>query len=122
MGICACRPNATRGCSGNLLKVRYVTQQAQRETVMSDARFRWTLDTTTFIALMAGLNAALYHLPLFSFATGNLDLSTSSGLLTLATVLIALFLETALLLTGLALVSHRILKPFCMLMALGNAV
>jgi lipid A ethanolaminephosphotransferase len=113
------------------LKVRYVRQQAQHQTLdtphrarapKSDDRFRFALSTVTFIALTTGLNAALYHLPLFAFATGNLDLSTFSGVVTLATLLVALLLETALLLTGLALVSHRILKPFCMVAAIGNAV
>lgn len=85
-------------------------------------RFRWTPSTTTFIVLTAALNTALYHIPLFSFATNNLDLTAFSGILTLATVLIAVLLETALLLILPALISHRILKPFCMVMAVGNAV
>ena len=85
-------------------------------------RFRWAPSTTTFVALIASLNAALYHLPLFSFAWGSVDLSTATGVATLATVVIALFLGTALLLLGLALVSHRILKPICMVLAIGNAV
>jgi lipid A ethanolaminephosphotransferase len=89
--------------------------------VTSD-HLRWAPSTTTFIVVTAGLNTALYHLPLFSFATRNLDLATFGGLLTLATVLIGVFLESALLLLLPALLSHRILKPFCMLMAVGNAV
>ena len=89
---------------------------------MTRDRLRLTPNATTFIALTAGLNALLYHLPLFSFAAGNLDLSSFGGVLTLATLLVALFSVTALLLTLLSLISHRLLKPFCMLMAMGNAV
>ena len=89
---------------------------------MTRDRLRLTPNATTFIALTAGLNALLYHLPLFSFAAGNLDLSSFGGVLTLATLVVALFSVTALLLTLLCLISHRLLKPFCMLMAMGNAV
>ena len=85
-------------------------------------RLRLSLSTTTFIALAAALNALLYHLPLFAFAARNLDLSSFTGNLTLATLLVALFFATVLPLTLLSLISHRILKPFCMLMAMGNAV
>jgi lipid A ethanolaminephosphotransferase len=85
-------------------------------------RSRFTPIATTFIAVTAVLNALLYHLPLFSFAADNLDLSSATGDLTLATLLVALLSETVVLLTLLALMSHRLLKPFCMFTALGNAV
>ena len=85
-------------------------------------RFRFTPTATTFIALAAVLNALLYHLPLFSFAAANLDLSSLTGDLTLATLVVVLVSETVLLLTVLALISHRLLKPFCFLTAIGNAV
>jgi len=80
------------------------------------------LDTTTFIMIAAALNAALYHLPLFYFAWRNLDLSTFTGALTLATLGIALLLETGVLLILLALISQRLLKVLCCALALGNAV
>jgi lipid A ethanolaminephosphotransferase len=89
---------------------------------MTRDHLRLTPNAITFIALTAALNSLLYHPPLFSFAAGNLDLSSFTGDLTLATLLVALFSETVLLLTLLALISHRILRPFCMLMAMGNAV
>src|SRR5262245_61438866 len=84
--------------------------------------FRWTSATTTFIALVAAVNTLLYHVPLYAFAARDLDLSTSSGVLTLTTLPIVIFLETALLLVLLALISHRILKPLCIVLAIGNAV
>jgi lipid A ethanolaminephosphotransferase len=85
-------------------------------------RLRFTPTAITFIAVTAALNALLYHLPLFSFAAANLDRSSVTGNLTLATLVVILLSETVLPLTLLALISIRLLKPFCMLMAMGNAV
>ncbi len=85
-------------------------------------RFRWTLSTPKFIALTAASNALLYHLPLFSFSAGNLQILSFSGLLTLVTVLIALLSLTVLLLAMLSLISYRVLKPFCMLVAISNSI
>jgi lipid A ethanolaminephosphotransferase len=89
---------------------------------MTGARLRLAPDAATFIVAAAAFNALLYHLPLFSFAAADLDLSTFTGVLTLSTVLVALFLETLVFLALLALVSQRILKPFCMVAAVANAV
>jgi lipid A ethanolaminephosphotransferase len=85
-------------------------------------RFHWSPSTTTFVVVAAGLNTALYNLPLFSFGAHDLDLSTLGGILTLATLPLVVFLGSTVLLALLALVSHRILKPICILTALGNAV
>jgi len=89
---------------------------------MAPNLIRFTPTASVFIAIAAVVNAVVYHLPLFSFAVGNLDLSSFTGELTLTTLLIALLSETFVLLTLLALISDRLLKPFCMLMAMGNAV
>lgn len=72
--------------------------------------------------MTAVLNALLYHLPLISFAAANLDLSSVTGDLTLATLLVVVLSGTALLLCLLAVISIPLLKPFCMLIAMGNAV
>ncbi|MEQ1581664.1 MAG: phosphoethanolamine--lipid A transferase EptA [Steroidobacteraceae bacterium] len=97
-------------------------QVEHRVPGVAPRRSTWEPSTITFIALAAVLNTALYHAPLLSFATRNLDLSTFTGLLTLVTLPLVVFLETAILFPLLALVSHRILKPLCVLFALGNAV
>ncbi|MEQ1439151.1 phosphoethanolamine--lipid A transferase EptA [Fontimonas sp. SYSU GA230001] len=89
---------------------------------MSRERTRRTLGAVPFIALAALGNALLYHAPLLSFAVANLDLTSFTGLLTLASLLVALLASTALPLLVLALVSQRLLKPFCMIAAAGNAV
>ena len=89
---------------------------------MADDCLHFRPTTTGFIAVAAVLTALLYHVPLFTFAVASLDLFSVTGDLTLATVLIVMLSETFVLLTLLALISHRLLKPFCMLMAVGNAV
>jgi lipid A ethanolaminephosphotransferase len=83
---------------------------------------RFTPTATTFIAVTAVLNVLLYHLPLFSFAAANLDRSSVTADLTLVTLLVVLLSQTVVVLALLALISIRLLKPFCMLIALGNAV
>src|SRR5947208_1620128 len=45
-------------------------------------RQRWTFSATKFIALIAIFNALLYHLPLFSFAAGHLEIFSFTGVLT----------------------------------------
>ena len=55
-------------------------------------RLRFTPTATTFIAVAATANALLYHVPLFSFAAGNLDLASFTGDLTLATLLVVALL------------------------------
>ena len=55
---------------------------------MTRDRLRLTPSAATFIAVTAGLNELLYHVPLFSFATSHLDLSSFTGGLTLATLLV----------------------------------
>ena len=89
---------------------------------MAPDHLRFTPTATTFIAVTAVVNALLYHLPLFSFATGNLDLASFTGNLTLATLVVVLLSETVLLFTVLALISDRLLKRFCMSIAIGNAL
>jgi lipid A ethanolaminephosphotransferase len=89
---------------------------------MAGDRLRFTPTATTFIAVTAVLNALLYHLPLLSFGASNLDLSSFTEDMTLATLLVVPLSETVLLFTLLALISNRLLKPFCMLIAMGNAV
>lgn len=73
------------------------------------------------IGAAALLNAALYHAPLFTFASARLDALSYGGLLTLATLFVLVAFVTALALAFVALVSRRLVKPLCMLSALLNA-
>ena len=75
-------------------------------------RLRWKPSATTFIALAAAGNALLYHLPLFSYAADQHEVGSLSGVLSLVSALVALFASTALVLSLLTLLSHRVLKPF----------
>ena len=86
------------------------------------ARLRRPLvGTPALIVVIALLNAALYHVPLFAFAGARLDATTFGGLLTLATLFVLVAFVTALALASVALVSQHLLKPLCMLGALLNA-
>ncbi len=82
----------------------------------------WKVGSTGFILWVALLNAALYHGPLYSFAWSSLDVSSFSGARTLFTLFFLGTYVSAQILALLALVSERLLKPVCMLAALGNAI
>jgi lipid A ethanolaminephosphotransferase len=77
---------------------------------------------TGFILAVALGNAVLYHEPLYSFAMSDLDFSSLSGVLTLATLFFLATFVTAALLALLSLVSQHLIKPLCMLFALANAL
>ena len=79
------------------------------------------LATPALIGAIALLNAALYHAPLFTFASARLDTRSFGGILTLVTLFVLVSLVTALALAFACLVSDRLLKPLCMLGAILNA-
>jgi lipid A ethanolaminephosphotransferase len=89
---------------------------------MTASGVRPPLGTGAFIALAALANALLYHLPLFRFAAGALDLGTLGGWVTLATLLMALLSATGIALGLLAQLGRRPLKAACVALAIGNAV
>ncbi len=82
----------------------------------------WNPRATAFIAAAALVNAGLYHRPLYAFALANLDWLSLNGMLTLATLFLLAAFVTALILCLLSLVSQRLIKPFCMIFALSNAI
>ena len=75
-----------------------------------------------FIMVIALVNAVVYQKPLYSFAVANLDLRSANGFLTLITLFVLVFAITAVILSLLTLLTHRLLKPVCMLLAIGNSV
>jgi lipid A ethanolaminephosphotransferase len=83
---------------------------------------KWHLPVPAFILAIALANAALYQGPLYTYATTNLDTASLNGLLTLATLFLLVVFVTTVLLSLVSLVSYRLLKPLCMLVAVGNAV
>jgi lipid A ethanolaminephosphotransferase len=89
---------------------------------MALERLRFGPTTASVIGLSAVFNALLYHLPLLLFARRNLDLSSVTAAVTLATLVLAVISQTVLIVTALALLSQRLLKPLLVLMAVGNSI
>ena len=83
---------------------------------------RFELSAARFIFIVSLVNAAVYQLPLFSFATANLEGHSFSGFLILVTLALIAFAITALILFLLVILSVKLLKPTSMLMALGNSI
>lgn len=81
-----------------------------------------TPKTSTFVILMILLNIALYNWPLFSFSLKNLDGITLNSLHTLVIVVAVIYLETALVLYLLFLISRRLGKAVCVVFALANSL
>lgn len=81
-----------------------------------------TLSVGWTVVLITLLNMMLYHVPLYRFVFNNLDLGTSNGVMTFITLLVVVFVVTAFLLFALSLISHKLIKPFCMLAAVLNAI
>jgi lipid A ethanolaminephosphotransferase len=75
-----------------------------------------------FILLVAFGNACIYQGPLYAFAVTHLETTSANGILTLATLFFLVVFTTALLLGLLGLVSHHLLKPVCLIAAMGNAL
>ena len=84
-------------------------------------RLRRNVSAASFIVVVALLNAVIYQKPLYSFAVANLDLPSAVGFLTLITMFVLVFAVSVAILALLALLTHRLLKPICMLLALGNS-
>jgi lipid A ethanolaminephosphotransferase len=93
-----------------------------KQRMANGATWHWHSRITGFILAVAIGNAALYQGPLYTFAVVNIDYSTLNGLLTLATLSFLVVFVTALILSLISLVSHRLLKPVCMLGAMCNAL
>lgn len=84
--------------------------------------WRWHPGVAGFVIAFALANAILYQVPLYAFATAQLDVFSVNGVLTLATLFILTCFVTALVLSAFALLSTRLLKPLSILIVLGNAV
>jgi len=83
-------------------------------------RFR-ALDVGESVVLLTCLNLAVYHFPLYRYAIANLDLITFNSVMTFITMLVVVFVFTALFLFALSLISQKLIKPFCMLAVLLNS-
>jgi lipid A ethanolaminephosphotransferase len=99
-----------------------LAEQALATLKAVDQSLHWNPRVTGFIVTVALVNAGLYHKPLYSFAVANLDYSSLSGILTLATLFFLVTFVTTLIFSLLSLVSLRLIKPLCILGALCNAL
>jgi lipid A ethanolaminephosphotransferase len=82
----------------------------------------WYTSPVKFVVIVSILNIALYNWPLYSFATAHLDSLSVNGIRTLFTLCVLIFMLTAITLFLLLVVSQHLLKPFCLLMAISNAI
>lgn len=87
-----------------------------------DRILHWNPGATAFIAVVALVNAGLYHRPLYAFAVANLDWASPNGALTLATLFVLTAFVTAFVLSLLSVFSQRLIRPLCMILALCNAL
>src|SRR5262249_47313393 len=92
-----------------------------RSRAAAAAGLRLRPRVTTLIIVIALLNAALYHWPLYSYAAFHLDPWRFNGVLTLVTLYRLVAVLPAVVLCAVCLVSQRLLKPLCMLCAVLNA-
>lgn len=82
----------------------------------------WKPPVTRFIIVVALANVVLFDGPLLRFAAAHLDISTVGGAEIFATLSFLAVFATALIFSFLSLFSQRLIKPLCMLGALGNSV
>lgn len=85
-------------------------------------RIIFPFGSIAFIFLFAAIDAILYNLPLYRFASRSLDVSSSPGLLTAFTLFVAIILLTVVILFLLSLFSQRLLRPLAMFFAFGNGI
>lgn len=74
-----------------------------------------------FIVLTTVLNLALYHSTMFHYVINNLDVVSVNGVRTVFTLVLVVFVATALIFSFLCLLSPHLLKVFCILAAITNA-
>lgn len=78
--------------------------------------------TSVFIVVLASLNAILYNWPLLLYSIENLDGFTLDSARTLITVFAVIYLVTTLVLYLLFLLSRRLGKVICAIIAMANSL
>ena len=82
----------------------------------------WEISTSQFIFILSLANLVLFHLPLFSFASANLDLATMNGVLTLFTVFLIVFTFTSIVFFLLFIISPWVALPVAIILFILNAI
>ncbi|VAY88251.1 membrane protein [hydrothermal vent metagenome] len=80
------------------------------------------ISTIKFIVMATLINMFLYHMPLYDYVIKNLNISSTSGMLTFASVLISIIMITMVILLLLAIFSSRLVKYFTIFMMITNAI
>ncbi len=75
-----------------------------------------------FIVLITLFNMVVYHVPFFKYAISNLSFTTTSGILTLMSLSIALFVVMVFIFHLMASISIKLLKYFTIVMVVGNSI
>lgn len=75
-----------------------------------------------FVLAVSFANLLLYHIPLIRYALANIEFVGFASYLTLATVVIAQFFVTVIILTIFGLISNRLVKYLAITFALTNSI
>ncbi len=75
-----------------------------------------------FIAIVIAVNMIIYHIPLFTFAINDLDITSLNGIMTFVTMIVVVVGFSAIILISIGILVPFLLKPFCMLMAILNSM
>jgi len=88
----------------------------------SDTSKKIGLSVSQVVVLLTILNLLIYQLPLYRFASSNLELATTNGVMTFITMLVVVAVYSAFWLFVLSLITPKLIKPFCILAALFSSV
>ncbi len=75
-----------------------------------------------FIFIVTIFNMLIYHIPFYSYAVSDFDAYSLSGVLTLASLTISLFVVMVFVLFLVSIVSVKVVKYFTLIMVLGNSI
>lgn len=84
--------------------------------------FSKEISVSKFIILITLLNMAVYHLPFYQYAISHLNIYSLNGILTFASILIAIFVITVVILFLLAVISIEFMKYFTVVIIFCNAI
>ncbi len=80
------------------------------------------INASKFIISITIFNMLIYHLPFYKYASLNLNISSENGILTLFSLLVALFVVNAFILFLMATVSLKFIKIFTIISLVTNSI
>ena len=81
-----------------------------------------TISMSNFILLITIIDMLIYHIPFYTYAVSNLNISSVNGLLTFFSTLVSLFTITSFLLFIIAVMLPSIIKPLTIIIFIGNSL